>query len=59
MKKLLILILGVAITSGCGNSGNGQLVGVQGREVWYQPDPFGTLFIPMGSYQIIFSNIIS
>lgn len=52
MKKLLILILGVAITSGCGNSGNGQLVGVQGREIWYQPDPFGTLFIPMGSYNM-------
>jgi formylglycine-generating enzyme required for sulfatase activity len=27
-----------------------QHVGVQGREQWYQPDPQGYLFIPMGLY---------
>jgi sulfatase modifying factor 1 len=26
------------------------LPGIQGRDQWYQPDPFGFLFIPMGSY---------
>jgi len=36
----------------CKDTGNGQLIGVQNREVWYQPDPYGTLFIPMGSYNM-------
>lgn len=55
MKKLLlffsaILILGVF--TGCDNSGKGYLIGVQDREDWYQPDPYGMLFIPMGSYNM-------
>lgn len=51
MKKLLILASFVAIVAGC-NKRTGELIGVQGREKWYQPDPFGTLFIPMGSYHM-------
>jgi gliding motility-associated lipoprotein GldK len=34
------------------SKGNGELIGVQGREEWYQPDPFGMLYIPMGSYNM-------
>ncbi len=51
MKKLLILASFVAIVTGC-NKRSGELVGAIGREKWYQPDPFGTLFIPMGSYHM-------
>lgn len=51
MKKLLILASFVAIVAGC-NKRSGELIGVIGREKWYQPDPFGTLFIPMGSYHM-------
>ena len=51
MKKLLILASFVAIVAGC-NKRTGELIGVLGREKWYQPDPFGTLFIPMGSYHM-------
>jgi formylglycine-generating enzyme len=51
MKKLLILASFVALVTGC-NKRTGELVGVLGREKWYQPDPFGTLFIPMGSYHM-------
>jgi formylglycine-generating enzyme len=51
MKKLLILASFVAVVAGC-NKRTGELVGVVGREKWYQPDPFGTLFIPMGSYHM-------
>ncbi|MFB6306930.1 MAG: SUMF1/EgtB/PvdO family nonheme iron enzyme, partial [Flavobacteriales bacterium] len=32
--------------------GDGQLRGVHNRPVWFQEDPFGTLFIPMGSYNM-------
>src|SRR3954467_3184861 len=51
MKKLLVLASFVAIVTGC-NKRTGELIGVVGREKWYQPDPFGTLFIPMGSYHM-------
>lgn len=50
MKKILI-ILALVILYSC-NKGNGELIGVQGRQEWYQPDPFGMLFIPMGSYNM-------
>jgi formylglycine-generating enzyme len=51
MKKLLVLASFVALVAGC-NKRSGELIGVIGREKWYQPDPFGTLFIPMGSYHM-------
>jgi len=51
MKKILILASFVAVVAGC-NKRTGELIGVVGREKWYQPDPFGTLFIPMGSYHM-------
>jgi gliding motility-associated lipoprotein GldK len=50
MKRILVL-LAVIILYSC-SKGNGELIGVQGREEWYQPDPFGMLFIPMGSYNM-------
>jgi len=43
------MLLAVAVLYSC-SQGNGELIGVQGRDAWYQPDPFGMLFIPMGSY---------
>ncbi len=51
MKKLIVLASFVAVVTGC-NKKVGELVGVQGREKWFQPDPFGTLYIPMGSYHM-------
>lgn len=50
MKRVLVL-LSIVVLYGC-SQGNGELIGVQGREEWYQPDPFGMLFIPMGSYNM-------
>lgn len=52
MKKVLLLIAVIALFTRCTDPGNGQLIGVQGREQWYQPDPFGTLYIPMGSFNM-------
>ncbi|MGD1844482.1 MAG: SUMF1/EgtB/PvdO family nonheme iron enzyme [Salibacteraceae bacterium] len=51
MRRLFFL--GAIVTlllSSCGSSESGQLTGVQGRIVWYQPDPYGMLYIPMGSF---------
>jgi sulfatase modifying factor 1 len=50
MKKLFfILLIGIALAS-CKNSGNGELIGVQDRDPFFQPDPFGMVFVPAGSY---------
>lgn len=51
MKKLIVLASFIAVVTGC-NKRMGELIGVQGREKWYQPDPYGTLYIPMGSYHM-------
>jgi len=50
MKKLLSISLIALLFASCHNSGNGELIGVQNREKFYQPDPFGMAYVPMGSY---------
>lgn len=52
MKKLVLFVLVAAGLSSCGDYSTGQLVGVQNREPWYQPDPYGMLYIPMGSFNM-------
>ena len=53
MKKLILLGAMVIITAtACKNRSNGELMGVQGRPDWYDVDPFGMLYIPMGSYNM-------
>jgi len=58
MKYLLkissMTLIGLSILlSSCGSgSGNGQLIGVQNRIQWFQPDPYGMLYLPMGSYNM-------
>ncbi|PCJ23802.1 MAG: hypothetical protein COA97_10800 [Flavobacteriales bacterium] len=37
--------------------GNGKFIGKKGREQWYQPDPKGFLFIPMGTMQYKEKNV--
>ena len=50
MKKLLLFSLAVILISSCRNSGSGELVGVQHRERFYQPDPYGMSYVPLGSF---------
>ena len=55
MNKLLNLSLLLAALyglSGCGGASNGQLTGVPKRGEWYMEDPFGMLYIPMGSFNM-------
>lgn len=51
MKKLLFISMLATVLYSC-SSDSGELIGVQGREPWYQPDPYGMLYIPMGSYNM-------
>ncbi|MCK4678032.1 MAG: SUMF1/EgtB/PvdO family nonheme iron enzyme [Bacteroidales bacterium] len=50
MKRLLFYLMILIILGSCGNTGNGELIGVQNRPKFYQPDPYGMAYIPMGSY---------
>ena len=53
MKKLLLscVVLVAAILTGCQPRANGELVGTF-REPFFQEDPFGMLFIPLGSFHM-------
>ena len=50
MKKLVSLIVLVTLFFSCGQQKKGELVGVQGRKDWYESQPHGMVFVPMGSY---------
>ncbi len=51
MRHSIIYYLFILIIfSSCGNSGNGELTGVKNRPKFYQPDPHGMAYVPMGSY---------
>ncbi len=52
MKKIVsfCFILAVLIISGCSNYKSGELTGVPGRTKFFEPDPFGMVFIPQGSF---------
>jgi len=52
MKKVILLSMVVALLSACGSSGNGELIGVQKRQVWNPTDPYGMVFIPQGSFNM-------
>lgn len=53
MKKLVFLsLIAALILSACNSTstGNGELIGVQKREKWFEPDPYGMVKVPMGSF---------
>lgn len=51
MKKILLFIAALIVLGSCSNKGNGELVGVNKKaSAFYQPDPYGMVFIPQGSY---------
>jgi formylglycine-generating enzyme len=52
MKRFIIISILAVVVSSCGSNYNGELVGVPDRENWYEPDPYGMVFIPMGSFNM-------
>ena len=53
MKKLFYFIIVLFVASSCASSGaGGELMGVLGRPVWYQTDPYGMLYIPAGAFNM-------
>jgi len=52
MKKIILVSSIAALLSACGSSGNGELIGVQKRQVWNPTDLYGMVFIPQGSFNM-------
>ena len=51
MRNSVVILFAVLIVVGCNSTGaTGELIGVQGRSVSEQPTPFGTVYIPSGSF---------
>lgn len=51
MKKLLILVSIIIVLGSCSKSNQGELVGARKKsKPFHQPDPYGMVFIPQGSY---------
>ena len=53
MKRFISFSALIAlIASSCGSYSNGELTGVPGRDRYFEPDPFGMVFVPQGSYNM-------
>lgn len=54
MKNLLLIsiLVVVLLVSSCGGGGNGELIGVQGRKEFFESEPYGMVFVPMGSFNM-------
>jgi formylglycine-generating enzyme required for sulfatase activity len=46
----LALVLGLFTFAGCGPVNTGDLIGIQGRGLWFHPQPIGTVYVPSGTY---------
>jgi formylglycine-generating enzyme required for sulfatase activity len=52
MKKLLVFVILLVVAYSCKNYSPGELTGVQGRKGWFEPQPYGMVFVPAGSYNM-------
>lgn len=52
MKKTLVIVVLLAMLSSCGSYNTGELTGVPGRTRYFEPEPFGMVFIPQGSFNM-------
>lgn len=50
MKRIVILAGISALIAGCGSYNSGELVGVEGRKAYAEPDPIGMVPVPNGSF---------
>ncbi len=52
MKKILSFgfVFAILVISSCSNYKGGELTGVPGRARYFEPDPFGMIFVPQGSF---------
>ncbi|MBN1183308.1 MAG: SUMF1/EgtB/PvdO family nonheme iron enzyme [Bacteroidales bacterium] len=52
MKRLLSLGILLSLIASCTSLDNGELTGVPGRKRYFEPEPFGMVFVPQGSFNM-------
>lgn len=52
MKRIIVIGVLIALFTSCGEYYSGELTGVAGRKKYFEPEPFGMVFIPQGSYNV-------
>lgn len=53
MKKLVYLSVVILVLAGCGKpSDTGELTGVSDGRKYFEPDPYGMVFVPQGSFNM-------
>jgi len=52
MKRIIVIGVLIALFSSCGEYYSGELTGVSGRKKYFEPEPFGMVFVPQGSYNV-------
>ena len=52
MKKFLIISVILVVFTSCANYGGGELTGVQDRMPWTSANPFGMVYVPIGSFHM-------
>ncbi|MGB0391053.1 MAG: SUMF1/EgtB/PvdO family nonheme iron enzyme [Salibacteraceae bacterium] len=50
MKRVLLFFTIVTLFASCSSVDGGQLTGVQNRPAWFDIDPYGMAYVPMGSF---------
>ena len=45
-----LVVMAFLTLIGCGMGDNGELIGVQVRRPWFHPQPYGTVYIPTGTF---------
>lgn len=52
MKKFAIFAMVLLLAASCSQFKNGELTGVPGRGDYFEPVPYGMIFVPMGSFNM-------
>ena len=52
MKNILVLSLVAVLLTSCGGGDGGELIGVQRNSDFFEPNPYGMLFIAQGSFNM-------
>ncbi|MFW5886318.1 MAG: formylglycine-generating enzyme family protein, partial [Bacteroidota bacterium] len=52
MKRILTITVILSILTSCNNYNSGELTGVPGRGRYFEPEPYGMVFIPQGSFNM-------
>ena len=52
MKRIVIFVVFAILIGSCSTYDTGELVGVQGRKAYAEPDPIGMVGIPRGSFVV-------